>query len=52
MLKKLPANAEGTGSTSAEGNVQLTNILAWKIRQTEEPGGLLSMGSAKELDLI
>ena len=26
-------------------------ILAWEIPQTEEPGGLLSMGSQKKYDL-
>ena len=27
-----------------------SNILAWKIPWTEEPGGLQSMGLQKELD--
>ena len=27
-----------------------SNILAWEIPWTEEPGGLQSMGSQKELD--
>ena len=26
-------------------------ILAWDVPWTEEPGGLLSMGSQKELDM-
>ena len=28
-----------------------SNILAWEIPQTEEPGELLSMGVTKELDM-
>ena len=28
-----------------------SNILAWRIPWTEEPGGLQSMGVAKELDM-
>ena len=28
-----------------------SNILAWRIPQTEEPGGLQPMGVAKELEM-
>ena len=29
-----------------------SSILAWRIPWTEEPGGLQSMGSQEELDII
>ena len=35
----------GTGKFSVEGNGNPLSILAWEILWTEEPGGLLSMGS-------
>ena len=33
-----------------EGTVTHSSILAWKIPQSEEPGGLESMGCHKESD--
>ena len=52
--KELPANAgaiRGTNSTPGlgrspeEGRAHHSNILAWRILRTEEPGGLQSTGS-------
>ena len=49
VLKNLPANAgdaedvnsiPGSGKSSEEGNGTHSNILAWKIPWTEEPGRL------------
>ena len=34
-----------------EGMATLSSILAWEIPWTEEPGGLQSMGSKKDLDV-
>ena len=34
----------GSGKSPGEGNGNHSSILAWKIAQMEEPGGLLSMG--------
>ena len=56
LVKNLPANAgdaRNVGSTpgsrraSGEGNGNHSNILAWKIPRTEEPGGLQFMGLQK-----
>ena len=53
VVKDLPANAGDVGSIlglrrspGVESGNQL-NILDWKIPQTEEPGGLQSMGCKK-----
>ena len=37
----------GSGRSPGEGNGTHDSILAWKIPQTEEPGGLQSMGSSR-----
>ena len=56
MVKNPPANAGDTGYTGSipgwgdppvEETATHSNILAWKIPWTEEPGGLHSMGSQK-----
>ena len=52
MVKKLPANAGGVrdlGSITWEDPLEKrmathSNILAWRILWTEEPGGLQSIG--------
>ena len=53
MVKNLPANAggirdageiPGSGRSLEEGTATLSNILAWEIPRTEEPGGLSSIG--------
>ena len=36
-----------TGSILEEGMATPSSILAWRIPGTEEPGGLLSMGSQR-----
>ena len=54
LVKNPPASAGDTndmgsipasGRSPGVGNGNHSSILAWKIPQTEEPGGLLSMGS-------
>ena len=35
------------GTSPGGGNGNLTTIVVWKIRWTEKPGGLQSMGSQK-----
>ena len=56
MVKSPPANVEDLGSISGSGrspgerNGNLFSILAWEISRTEEPGGLESIGGAKESD--
>ena len=53
MVKNLPVNAGDVSSilggedTLEEEMATYSNILACKIPQTEEPGGLQSMGSQK-----
>ena len=56
MVNNLPANAEDTGDAGSisglgrsPGEVKgyHSSILAWRIPQTEEPGGLQSMGSQR-----
>ena len=53
MVKNLPAMREtkvrslGQEDPLEEGMVTHSNILTWKIPWTEEPGGLLSMGSQR-----
>ena len=56
MAKSLSAIAGVPGSIPVPGispggrNGNHSSILAWGIPQTEEPGGLQSMGVAKESD--
>ena len=51
MVKNLPAMQEtwvqflGKGDPIEKGMTTHSNILAWRIPGTEEPGGLQSMGS-------
>ena len=62
MIKNLPVSARATGDTGWEDPLEEemashSNILAWKIPWTEEPGGLPPMElqkawSYKELDMI
>ena len=53
MVKSLPAMQEiwvqslGQKDPLEKGKVTHSSILAWRIPQTEELGGLLSMGSQK-----
>jgi len=53
MIKNHPALQEiHTGSPGwedplEEGTATHSRILAWRIPRTEEPGGLLSMGSQR-----
>ena len=56
MVKKLPVNAGGTRDAGLilgwedpleEERATLSNILAWKIPWTEEPGGLQYIGSQR-----
>ena len=53
VVKNPPANAGDVGSipglrrSPGEGNGNPLHILAWKIPETEEPGGLLSMESQR-----
>ena len=53
VVKNLLANAEnsrdtgsipGLGRSPGGGNSNPLSIIAWKIPQTEEPGGLQTMG--------
>ena len=46
-----PGSISESGRSFGEGNGNplQSSILAWRIPQTEEPGGLLSMGSQKVL---
>ena len=55
MVNNLPANAGDSGDMgwipgSEKEMATHSNILAWRIPCTEEPGGLQSMGS-QELDM-
>ena len=61
MIKKLPANAGDVRDTGLipvlrrspeESKATHSHILAWRIPWTEDPGGLQSMGSQKESDVI
>ena len=56
MVKNLPANARDSGDTGSipvsrrlleKGTATHSNILAWEIPWTEEPGRLQSMGSRR-----
>ena len=55
MVKNLPAKLEtqvrplGLEGPLEKGIVTHSSILAWTIPWTEEPGGLQSMGSQKQL---
>ena len=57
MIKKLPAMQEtwvlslGWEDLLEKEMATHSNILAWEIPQTEEAGGLWSMGVMKELDM-
>ena len=56
MIKNLPAMQEirvqslGQERPLEKGMATLSNILAWRIPWTEEPGGLYSPWGRKELD--
>ena len=54
MVKSMPAMKETQGPWKKdpleEGMATHSSILAWRIPWTEEPGGLQSMGVAKESD--
>ena len=50
VVRNLPANAESRRSLEKEMATH-SNILAWKIPWTEEPGVLQSMGLSKESDM-
>ena len=56
LAKNLPANAGdlrdvgsvlGQEDVLEEGSATRSSILAWRISQTEEPGGLQSTGSQR-----
>ena len=53
MVKNLPPNAGDagliprSGRSPGEEGATHSSILAWEIPQTEEPGGLQSIGSQK-----
>ena len=56
VVNNLPANAGDTREMSSipglrrsprEGNGNHSSILAWRIPQSEEPGGLQSVGSQR-----
>ena len=55
MVKNPPTNAIDAGSILGQEDplekemTTCSNILAWEIPQTEEPGGLQSMVSQKSL---
>ena len=42
-----PDSIPGAGRSPRGGSGHCPSILAWRIPQTEEPGGLESMGSQK-----
>ena len=55
-VKNLPANVGGVRDTGREDALEKDmathfSTLTWSIAWTEEPGGLPSMGSHKELDM-
>ena len=59
VVKNLPANAGDPAFSPWSRKTPLeeempthSSILAWEIPWTEEPGGLQSMGVAKESDTI
>ena len=55
MVRNLPAMQEtwvqslGWEDPLEKGMATHSNILSWRISWTEEPGGLLSIGSQKSL---
>ena len=57
MVKNLPAMQEtqvqslGWEEPLEKKMATYSSILAWRIPWTEEPGGLQSMGSQKEVDM-
>ena len=57
MVKNLPATQEtwvqalDRENPLGEGMATLSSILAWRIPQTEEPGGPQSTGSQRELNM-
>ena len=42
-----PGSIPGSGRSPGGGNATHSNILAWRIPPTEEPGGLQSMGGQR-----
>ena len=57
MVKNLPAMQEtwvqslGQEDLLEKGTVTHSSILAWRIPQAEEPGGLQSMGPQSQTDI-
>ena len=55
MVKNPPANRRDTGSipgwgrSPGQGNGNLLQYSCWEILQTEEPGGLQSLGNRKRI---
>ena len=49
MVRNLPANAGDTRDSNLIPEEEMTTYssIAWKIPQTEEPGGLQTIGSQK-----
>ena len=58
MVKNLPEVQEtwvrfpGLGRSPGGGMTAHSSILAWRIPLTEEPGGLLSMGSQRAVTVV
>ena len=50
MVKNPPTSSGDVGSIPGEGNGTHSSILAWEISWTEEPGGAIVHGVAKESD--
>ena len=46
-MQETPVQFLGQENPLEEGMVTHSNILAWRISMTEEPGGLQSMGSQR-----
>ena len=46
-LQEIHAGSSGWEDPLEEGTATHSRILAWRIPRTEEPGGLLSMGSQR-----
>ena len=47
IVKNLPSMQKTWVQSLEKGMATHSNILAWKIPRTEEPGGLQSMGSQR-----
>ena len=47
MVKNLPTNAGDTGDVGSVPESGRSSISVWKIPQTEDAGGLQSMGSER-----